>query len=103
MFVIHLVYKVFGVSVTFFASAQYLKRTLMDFDQILHMHSSVGLLHINFRQFFTELWPLIKVTISFPLNILRTSHWILTKFCLCIIGWDCNKKISVSLLLSCGP
>ena len=33
-----------------------------------------GLLHINCCKFVTELWPLIDVRISFPLNILTTGR-----------------------------
>ena len=46
--------------------------------------SRLGLLCIHFCKFITELWPLIDVRISFPLNILRTSWWNLTKFCIYI-------------------
>ena len=46
--------------------------------------SRLGLLRINFHKFITELWPLIDVRILFPLNILRTNWWILTKICICI-------------------
>ena len=35
-----------------------------------------------FCKFATELWPLIDVRISFPLNILRTNGQNLTKFCI---------------------
>ena len=46
--------------------------------------SKKRLLQVYFRKFVTELWPLCDVIISFPLNILRTTKWILTIFCLCI-------------------
>ena len=46
--------------------------------------SRLGLLRVNFRKFITALWLLIGVIISFLLNILRTTGWILTTFCLCI-------------------
>ena len=35
--------------------------------------SSLGLLHVIFRTFVPELWPLIYATILFPLNIMRTD------------------------------
>ena len=47
----------------------------------------LGLLHVNFHRFTTELWSLIIIRISFPLNILRTNRWSLIKFC---IGIDLN-------------
>ena len=47
--------------------------------------STLGLLHITFRIFVPELWPMIYARISFPLNILRTFNWQnFTKFCVCI-------------------
>ena len=46
--------------------------------------SNLGLLIIHFHQLVTELQPLNDVRISFPLNILRTNKWVLTKFCICI-------------------
>ena len=74
-----------------FVSAQYLENNLMEFYQILHMsmhlmlmRSSMGLLRVTFRKFIWELWPLIDIRISFPLNILRTNWSNLTKFCTCI-------------------
>ena len=44
----------------------------------------MGLLQVYFLKFVTGLWPLTDVRILFPLNILGTIGWILTKFCLCI-------------------
>ena len=44
--------------------------------------SSLGLLPVIFRKILTELWPLIDVRNSFPLNILRTNWQNLTKFCM---------------------
>ena len=41
--------------------------------------SSFGMLHLIFRSFVPELWPLIYSKILFPLNILRTNGQILTK------------------------
>ena len=46
--------------------------------------SRFGLLRVNFPKFITELWPLVDVGISFPLNILRTNWWNVTRFCICI-------------------
>ena len=60
-----------------FVSAQYLKNKLTESDQILYAQtltrSSLGLLPVIFCKILTELWPLIDVRISFPLNILRTN------------------------------
>ena len=41
--------------------------------------STLGPLHIIFRTFVPDLWPLIFAEISFPLNILKTNGQILTK------------------------
>ena len=46
--------------------------------------STLGLLHIIFRTFVSELWPLIYAIISFPYNIYRTNGQNFTKFCICI-------------------
>ena len=46
--------------------------------------SRFGLLHIIFRTFLPELWPLIYAKILFLLNILRTNSQNFTKFCICI-------------------
>ena len=46
--------------------------------------STLGLLHIIFRTFVPELWPLIYAKISFPFNILRTNGQNFTKFYICI-------------------
>ena len=35
------------------------------------IRSSLGLLHVIFRTFVPELWPLIYAKILYPLNILR--------------------------------
>ena len=45
--------------------------------------STLGLLHIIFRTFVPELWPLIYVKISFPFNILKRNGQNFTKFYLC--------------------
>ena len=47
------------------------------------MHESLD--EFEFRQFGTELWPLIDVRIDFLLNILKTNRPIKTKFCIHII------------------
>ena len=68
-----------------FVSAQYLWNKLMEFDQILHMHwywQDLGWEMLS--SYFTNLWPLIDVRISFLLNILRNDWQNLTKFCICI-------------------
>ena len=67
-----------------FVSAQYLENKLTEFHQILYYafiltRSTLGLLHVIFRTFVPELWPLIYSKISFPLNILRTNRQISTK------------------------
>ena len=41
--------------------------------------STLGLLHIIFRTFVPELWPLIYFKNLFPLNIFKTNGHILTK------------------------
>ena len=46
--------------------------------------SRLGLLCVSFHKFIKELWPLIDGGILFPLNILRTNWWSLTRFCICI-------------------
>ena len=46
--------------------------------------SSLGLLHVIFRSFVPEKWPLIYAKNSFPLNILRTNCHKFTKFYICI-------------------
>ena len=63
-----------------FVSAQHLGKTSMDFDALILMTSSLGLLSVNFCQFSTVLWPLNDVIISFLLNILSMNKWILIKF-----------------------
>ena len=46
--------------------------------------STLGSLHVIFRTFVPELWPLIYAKISFPLNILRTNGLNFTKIYKCI-------------------
>ena len=46
--------------------------------------STLGLLHIIFRTFVPEFWPLIYTIISFPLYILRTNLQHFIKFYTCI-------------------
>ena len=70
--------------------------------------SRSGLLHINFCKFIMELWPLVNVRISFPLNILGTNwlefdhifhmHWYWQD-----LGWDCCTSIFTYLLQSYDP
>ena len=47
-------------------------------------NSMMVLLPVIFGTFVIELWSLIDVRISFPINILRTNRHNLTKFCICI-------------------
>ena len=56
--------------------------------------SRLGLLPVIFREFVTELVPLIDVRFSFPINILRTNAYNFTKFCICI---DIDK-ISIGIV-----
>ena len=51
----------------------------------------------NFREFATELWPLIYVRIEFLLNILKTNRPIKTKFCIHII----IDKIYIGIVSHC--
>ena len=44
---------------------------------------------VTCHKFITELWPLIDVSILFPINILRTNWWNLTKLCI----WFIIEKI----------
>ena len=67
-----------------FVSTQYFENKFMEFGQVLHMHWYWQHLGCDFDKFITELWPLIGVRILFPLNILGTNWWNLTKFCVCI-------------------
>ena len=72
-----------------FVSAQYLENQLMEDDKILHMHcywqelgwDCYASIFANLQQSF---WPLIDVSISLLLNILRIIGWSLTKFYTCI-------------------
>ena len=66
--------------------------------------SRFGLLHINFCKFLTELWSLVDVRISFPLNMLRMNWWNLAKFlhmhwCWQHLGWNCYTSVLWHLLL----
>ena len=45
--------------------------------------SGLGLLHVNFHKLITRVMA-SDIRILFPLNILRTNWWNLTKFCICI-------------------
>ena len=61
--------------------------------------SRMGLLHVSFRKFMTELWPLSDVRISFPLNIfLRTNRWNLHMHLYWEdVGWDYYTSVSTNL------
>ena len=54
-----------------FISAQYLENKWTGFGQTLYSNSRLALLAVIFCKFVAELWPLIDVRITFPLNILR--------------------------------
>ena len=63
-----------------FAPPKYLESQLVEFHQILYMHfflarSSLGLLHIIFRKFVPELWPLINA--KYLENYITYFHQIL--------------------------
>ena len=47
--------------------------------------SSFGIVTCYFGEFITELWPLIDVRFSFPLNIFRNNRQNLTKLCICLV------------------
>ena len=60
-------------------------RILRDFVYALILtRSRLRLLPVIFCKFVKELWPLIDVRISFPLNILRANGQNFIKFCICI-------------------
>ena len=63
----------------------------------------LGLLHVIFGTFVTELWPLIYTIISFPFNILRTNGQNLTKFYICIHIDKIYLGIFAHLYQSYGP
>ena len=72
-----------------FVSAQYLANYMTYFSPnfiyaIILTRSSLGLLHVIFRKFVLELWPVIYAKISFLFNILRTNGQTFTKFYICI-------------------
>ena len=72
-----------------FVSAQYLENKLVEFSPnfiyaFILIRSTLGLLHIIFRTFVPELWPLIYAIISFQFNILRANGQNFTKFYICI-------------------
>ena len=56
----------------------------------------MGLLQVYFCKFVTELWPLIDVRISFPLNIWKITRWILTRFFLCIDIDNIYMKVGIN-------
>ena len=68
------------------------------------IRSWLGLLHASFHKFTIELWHLIIVEISFPLNILNTNE--LTEFDqilhVPVLGWNCYASIFANLLQSYG-
>ena len=58
--------------------AQYLENELVEFSPnfiyaFILTRSTLGLLHIIFRTFVPEFWPLIYAKISFPFIFLRTN------------------------------
>ena len=63
-----------------FVSAQYFVQPNFDYTLTM-LRSRLEFLIVIVYKFDTELWPLIHVRISFPLNILRTKGQNLTKFC----------------------
>ena len=70
-------------------SAPYRENKLTDFYQILKYEfiltrSKLRLLHVIFRTFVPESWPLIYTKISFPFNILRTNGQNFTNIYICI-------------------
>ena len=77
-----------------FVSAQYLENELMKFDQIMHMHwywQDLGWdcytsIFIKQSQSYGPWWSMMMIffRILFPLNILSTKWWNLTKVCICI-------------------
>ena len=72
-----------------FVSFQYLGNKCTEFHQIyiyafILTRSMLGLLHIIFHSFVTELWPVIYAKMSFPFNILRTNRQNFTKLHICI-------------------
>ena len=72
-----------------FVSVQYLEHKWTEFHQsftyaFIWTKSTLGLVHIIFRRFVPELWPLIYAKISFPFNILRTNGQNFNKFYICI-------------------
>ena len=87
-----------------FVSAQYLGNKLIEFDQFAYAlmltRARLGLLHVNFHKFTTQLWHMVIFKVSFLLNILGTNRWNLTRFCICQgPGWPRNSgKSDFSLL-----
>ena len=81
-----------------FVSAQYLenKWTALNFIfAFILTRSTLGSLHIIFRIFVPDLWPLIYAKISFPLNILKINGQILTKLYITIY----TDKIYVEIFI----
>ena len=59
----------------------------------------MGLLPVIFREFVTELLPLIDIRFSFPLNILRKKGWNFTKSYRQDPSWDCYLSFNTKGLL----
>ena len=60
------------------SSLEIMDRILPDFVYVLILtRSRLGLLPVIFRKIVKELWPLIDVRISFPLNFPSEFHYIL--------------------------
>ena len=76
-----------------FSSISWLRNDLgPNFADLLILTTSwLGMLRVNFLKFIIELWPLVDVGISFPLNFLRANWWNWTIFCICI---DIDKTLA---------
>ena len=82
-----------------FISVQYLENKWTKFHQIfiyafILTRSTLGLLHIIFRTFVPELWPLIYAKISFPFQYFENKRTEFNKFNICI----CIDKIYVGIV-----
>ena len=51
---------------------------------LIMTRSKLGSLCVDLRKFIKDLLTLIRVIISFPLNILSLNRWNLTKFSICV-------------------
>ena len=56
--------------------------------------SESGLLCVDLGKFIKDLWPLICVNISFPLNIFRMNEWNLTKLSISVEIDEINVGIA---------